>query len=320
MTLPVDTVANSSFSRLLPGLQLAVDSTSLGAFKECPRKYYYSIICGYQPRQLSVHLTFGLLYHSALERYDHARAKGLGYDDACKTMLRWVLGATWDSKLGRPWISDHNTKNRLTLVRTLVWYLDQFGQEDPFETVLLASGKPAVELSFSFQLGASSETTGEPWLLCGHMDRIGKMNGTPYILDRKTTGHSLDAKYFSQFSPHNQFSLYVLAGEVAFGTPVRELVVDAAQIGVGFSRFHRGLVPRPRPVIEEWASETRWWLRQMETCAVEASWPQNDKSCTSYGGCDFQAVCSKAPASRQQVIDVQFGRRTWNPLERRGDI
>jgi hypothetical protein len=34
---------NTSFSKLLPGMQVAIDSTSLGAFKTCPRYYYYNI-------------------------------------------------------------------------------------------------------------------------------------------------------------------------------------------------------------------------------------------------------------------------------------
>ena len=58
---------NSAFSKSLPGLQIAWDSTSLGTLKECPRKYQYSIMLGKQPREISVHLTFGLYYHAALE-------------------------------------------------------------------------------------------------------------------------------------------------------------------------------------------------------------------------------------------------------------
>ena len=81
MTVP-DTSGNTSFSRQMPGLQLAVDSTSLGEFKICPRRYYYAIVLGWQTRVESVHLTFGILLHGARERYDHRRSAGDSHDDA----------------------------------------------------------------------------------------------------------------------------------------------------------------------------------------------------------------------------------------------
>ena len=146
--IPLDTSANTSFSRLLPGLQLAVDSTSLDEFKTCPRKYYYSIVLGYEPLATSFHLTFGLLYHGALERYDHKKSEGLSHDDAVDFAIDWLLRSTWNTELSRPWTSGDANKNRYTLLRTVVDYLDKFGREDVLETIQLANGKPAVELSF----------------------------------------------------------------------------------------------------------------------------------------------------------------------------
>ena len=87
----LDTSSNSSFSLLQPGLQLAVDSTSLGEFKTCPRKYLYSIILGYQPRAESPHLTFGLLLHSAREGYDHAMLQGFDHDSSLDKALDFIL-------------------------------------------------------------------------------------------------------------------------------------------------------------------------------------------------------------------------------------
>lgn len=58
----------------LVNFQIAWDSTSLGLLKECARKYYYEIICGWRSKHQSIHLTFGLLYHAGLEAYDHFAA------------------------------------------------------------------------------------------------------------------------------------------------------------------------------------------------------------------------------------------------------
>lgn len=317
--LPDDLHLNTSFSRQSPGLQLAVDSTSLGDFKTCPRKYYYNIICGYQPRVLSVHLTFGLLMHSAREIYYHWRAGGANHEDSLRATVAWGLGKTWNHALKRGWQSGDSSKNRLTFLRSIVWYLDKYGQSDPLETVILANGKPAVELSFQFDSGFQS-ASGEPWLLCGHFDRLVRLNGDVYVSDLKTTGHSLDGGYFSKFSPDNQFSLYVLAGRVALDQDAKGLIVDALQIIVSDTRFQRGMIQRSEAQCEEWLQGTGHWLRQMEQCAQEGDWPQNDKSCSMYGGCQFRTVCSKSPESRQRWLDADFAKRRWDPLQKRGDI
>ena len=77
----VHTEGNGSFTGG-GALQHLWDSTSLGALKQCPRYYELSIVRGYAPRALAVDLRFGLLMHSARERFYRARAQGTGHDEA----------------------------------------------------------------------------------------------------------------------------------------------------------------------------------------------------------------------------------------------
>lgn len=301
----------------------------MGEFKTCPRKYYYAIILGYQSKRESVHLTFGILIHGGVERYHHARAKGQDHDEALHTALQWVATQTWNKELKRPWISDSPNKNRATLIRTLIWYLDEKAQNDTLETVILANGKPATELSFRFDLGEISSITGEPFIVCGHFDRIAKLGLHAYIVDIKTTEHTINAGWFSKFTPDNQFSTYTVAGKIAYQQPIAGLIVDGAQVAVTFSRFERQLVGRDEAQLGEWIEDLGYWIAQAEGCASrmedhsqapERAWPQNDKACGMYGGCSFRDICSKSPASRQQWLDSQFKRRVWDPLISRGDI
>lgn len=309
---------NGAFSPAVPMLQSLWDSTSLGALKECPRKYYYNIVLGFVPRAESVHLTFGQHYHSALECYDHAKANGADHDTAVLAALRHALTVTWNNKLQRPWNSDDNYKNRETLVRTVLWYLDIF-REDPFKTVQLANGKPAVELSFQFNT-SYSDPTGSPYLLCGHMDRVAEWNDQLWIMDRKTTKSTISTDFFAKFSPDNQFTLYTLAGKVAFDLQVKGIIVDGAQVAVTFSRFARGPVERHASTIDEWYRELGGWLQSAEQYALAQHWPMNDKSCGNYGGCPYRSICSKAPSMRAQWLKADFVRRTWDPSVARGDI
>ena len=310
---------NTSFSKDIVGLQLALDSTSLGAFKKCPRYYYYTILCGYEPKKLSHHLFFGLVYHGALERYDHGRSAGLPHDDCVDAAVKWLLEQTWSEATKRPWDSGDANKNRFTLLRTVVDYLDRFGENDSLETLQLDNGKPAVELSFTFFSGHHAGN-GEPIHFCGHFDRVASMSGSDYIVDRKTTAGTISPSWFAQFNPHNQFSLYALAGRVVFKFPVQGVIVDGAQIAVGFSRFERAISPRTDAQLEEWHADAIWTMQEMERCARVGHWPMNDTSCDKYGGCAFRGICSKPPGARQLWLDSEFTRRVWDPLQRRGDV
>jgi|SRR5712664_29497 len=308
--------SNPSFSAGQSGLQIAWDSTSMGALKKCPRFYQLSIIEGWAPRQESVHLRFGILYHSALEKYHRARTDGMDYETAVRLTVRWVMCETWNHELNRPWSTEDPNKNRYTLVRSIVWYLEKY-KDDPFTTILLADGKPAVELSFRLELTYQSHLTGEAFLLCGHLDRLVDFQDAKYIIDAKTTKHFLDDHYFSQFTPDSQFSTYTFGGEVVYSVPLSGIVADAAQIAVGFTRFERRVIPRNKSQLDEWYRDLGFWLTTAQMHAKANYWPMNDKACF---GCQYRGICARPPAGRDQWLKAGFTRRTWNPLAVRGDV
>lgn len=296
-------------------VQYAWDSTSLGWLKECPRKYQYSMIEGWRSKQESVHLRYGSLYHTALESFDKYRAIDMDYDEALAAVVYEALLATWEQKEDGsfgPWAPDHNSKTRETLIRSIIWYIEHF-KEDPAQTIILDNGKPAVELSFKMPLERHS-IDGQPYFLCGHLDRVVDFNGGTYVMDRKTTNSTISAYWFDQFDPDNQMSLYTLAAKVIYKTPVKGVIIDGVQIAVGFSRFSRGFTHRTDAQLEEWLDDTYDWFKTAERYADKELWPMNDKSCHHFGGCVFRKVCSKSPEVRRHFLESDFHKSYWNPL------
>lgn len=299
-------------------IQHAWDSTSLGWLKECPRKYQYHMLEGFIGQGESIHLEYGILYHGALEQFDILRTGGADHDKALETVIRTVLELTWRD--GRPWraakdlSTDDKTslKCRENLIRTIVWYADKF-RDDPAKTMLHSvSGRPMVELHFQFEIGFDYGHT--PYSLCGYLDRVVTFQDQPFVMDRKSTTSTLGSYYFDQYEPDNQMSAYTIASQIAFHTPVKGVIIDAAQIAVGFSRFVRHFIFKTPGQIDEWLADLKIWLRQAETYAEANYWPQNDKSCHKYGGCVFRSICSKSPSVRDRFLESSFDRREWNPL------
>lgn len=310
---------NNSFSKKNPLLQIYLDSTSLGEFKICPRRYYYSIVYGFQPRSESVHLTFGILLHEAVEKYWIFRLKHqMAHRDAQMEVVQHIMASTWSE--GRPWQSDSKWKNRFTLVRTVVWYLDTY-QNDPIKTIYIGSNdNVAVELPFKMETGYHALTVNEPFTLCGRLDRIGELNDVRYITDVKSTQHTLDENYYKQFNPNNQFTIYTIAAKTVYGTLVDGIIVDACQVAQSFSRFDRNIVQRTESQLNAWHHDLGYHLNNLEHCAANDDWPMNDNVCGMYGGCPFRGVCSGvSETSKRFTLRTEFKRRVWDPFFKKMD-
>src|SRR5882757_7769861 len=104
----------------------------------------------------------------------------------------------------------------------------------------------------------------QPYLLCGHLDRVVTFNDDIYVMDRKTTTSTPGDYYFDQFEPNNQMTLYTLAGKVVLDSPIRGVIIDAAQVAIDFSRFTRGITYRTQDNLEEWLKDLRFWFAKAE--------------------------------------------------------
>lgn len=326
------------------GLQFAWDSTSIKLAETCHYKYYLKMIEGWQPRRKSVHLLFGGWYATALEHYYKYRAGGNTSNRALCQVVLEALVATWiipkcdvchgrgsietanidwigkdcdkcsgTGKLkdqGAPWVSDHPTKTRENLIRTIIWYVDQF-ENEAIEVVRLSDGRPAVE--YSFALPVDNDI-----VFCGHIDRLVTYAGSYYISDQKTTGGTIGSYYFEGFTPDTQVSMYVFAGKMIYDLPVSGMIIDAAQIAVGFTRFERGYAFRSEGQLTEWYHNTLGHIAEIQEATRKGVFKQRDTSCGLYGGCEFRNICSRSPEVRGKFLEGDFERGPiWDPLKSR---
>jgi len=298
------------------GRQWAWDTVSINWLKDCPTKYKRFMLEGWRPKEENVHLKFGGIYAKALEIY-HSLKAGIAEDkashrEAMRESVRYALEASW------PWPFADTVKTRENLIRSIIWYLDNY-EDDPCKTVTLSDGTPAVELATRIQLDEQN-------ILIVHLDRIVEFLGHTYIQDQKTTKGSLGSYYFEGFNPDNQMSTYSVVGHVVYNTPVQGVMLDAAQILVGATRFERGFTYRTRTQLDEWVTSVKWWIGAYRDAAERADWPMNDTSCSKYRssdpfgnahGCPLRKVCGADPRVREAYLENDFVKQPWNPLEER---
>ena len=322
------------------GIQWAWDSTSITAASECQRRYYYKIICGWSSLgQLSKDLRFGQHYATAIEHYYKWRiVDGLDHEEALHRTVREALIDTWDHKTepapltegpdgeaimetdkrvripntGMPWESNDSIKNRWTLIRSIVWYLCHY-VEDELDTtqVVSVNGRPGLELSFDLPISADIT-------FCGHLDRLASDERGIFVMDQKTTGGALSPQYFRNFDRSLQMSMYSLAGQVLFGAPIKGVMIDAVQIQVGGSYYMRGETFRTETQIEEWIRETEDVIKRTQDNTAADFFPRDTTACGYYGGCEFKEICGMCPSLRERFLKGGFDRRErWDPIERR---
>ena len=159
----------------------------------------------------------------------------------------------------------------------------------------------------------------QPYLLCGHLDRIVDFAGDLYVMDRKTSVSTIGGYWMDQWTPSNQMTLYTLAGKIMLNSPVKGVIIDAAQVLLEKpNAFARGFAYRTEDQLTEWLADLRYYLREAEDFATANYWPQNDTACTKYGGCPFKEVCSKSPAIRETLLKASFDQtgieNAYNPF------
>lgn len=294
------------------GKQWAWDATSLGTAQTCPRKYYYQMVARIEPRQRSVHLIFGGIYASCLEHFYKYRALGDDHEAALFKTVRMALELSWDKEEQKPVYFDDTKKTRPNLIRTIIWYIEHFGkeQEDGLTTYHLADGKPAVELSFSIELS-------DDIVYCGHLDRVVEMAGDKYVMDQKTTGGAVSSYYFRQFDYSLQMTGYAFAGKAILHTPIKGVIIDAAQIASNYTQFERGITMRKADQIEDWYQTVLTTIGQVWQYADADYYPMNYSSCGNYGGCPFIVLCTNSKFVRENYIKSDFVHKTWDPIVQR---
>lgn len=322
---------NSSF---IGNFQFAIDATSANLFRACPRKYQLALLEGWHEKAQRPPLRWGIAFHTCMEVWHKLlvlsphpliphdlRSNGYKYRMMLPvTKLAGLLGETLPP--------GDNLRTKETLVRSVVWYIDQFF-DDPAETVILEDGTAAVEHSFSIPLmEIDYEGKKTQVYYCGHMDRLLSFSGSIYTSDYKSTGYQLNDEFFQAFKPSGQMSGYNIAARVLRpDEDVDGIMIDGIELGVTYTRFQRSFISYTPEEIEEDIQDLRAVVREMRDCAEEGYWPKNPTACGRFfktqereiidTGCHFRNICSKPPHLRPLYLKANFVQRTWDPLRSR---
>lgn len=291
----------------------AVDSTMLGAFRSCPRKFQLQYLHHWKPQTESVHLIAGGAFAKGLEvaRQEFYEGDNAGIaEQAVAAGLEALVRAYGDFDC-----PPDSAKSLERMCGAFEFYMQAYplGQ-DGMEPVHFANGRRAIEFSFAEPLPCNHPETGDPILYTGRSDMIAAFAGGVYIVDDKTTS-SLGASWPRQWEMRSQFTGYTwaahrvgleTAGAIVRGVSILKTKYDTMQV----------ITNRAPWEVDRWLEQTVRDISRMRQMWEEGYFDYNlDHSCAEYGGCGFLQVC-KSP-NPQDWLPMYFTQRVWDPLAKR---
>lgn len=233
-------------------------------------------------------------------------------------------GSPTETKLR--WLSDVPQKDRLQVLRTIVWYTEQIRGGFLRPVSLQTEGddrhQAMVEINWCIPF---AEILGEQFWLTGNWDSVKQLANShdeqPLLVhptDYKTTKFPLTPEHFQSYWPGWQFEIYDMVAETVLPEGLRELyggvMIEAMQVGTGWIKFGNRIFTGSPEQRQETLRAVQYQLTKAALFAEQGYWPPEKSACWH---CPFKEVCGAEPHQRETLLREKFVRSFWNPLTRR---
>jgi len=287
---------------------LAHDFSSLSTLSSCARKFWYQYKRRLRRPGVNMPMHTGTCGHAAFDVLYTQR-----WD--VKLALEAFRDAWGDVKTPLEGKHKHLTRAHGELV--LEDYV-RHREEHPTmleEAAILGSAEQAIVFQWPNADGSEILTLG------GKPDLPSKFpNGQCYNVDHKWTGRGINDYWKLQFTVGHQLKIYDALILHSEGIQVDGGYINAVYMGKPFKGEWKDLLSVPNELFEVTylpidLEETWEWVKalQAEEKLWEEMeiWPQDEKACGNYGGCEFLELCAVTGPLRESRMSDNF--QTWTP-------
>lgn len=294
-----------------PYFPVAIDSTTLAAFRSCPQKAYRQYMEHWKPASDSVHLIAGGAFADGIEQARRAfYEQGQSSEDSVAAGLRSLI-----TKYGDFECPPESAKSLERTAGALEFYFEQYPLgADGASPIQLADGKRGIEFSFAQPLPINHPVTGDPILYTGRSDMIANAYGGIFIYDEKTTS-SLGQSWSKQWEMRSQFTGYCWAAQQFDLNPTGVVVRGVSILKTKYDTMEVISYRSPYE-IDRWLNQVVRDIQRMIRCWEDGYWDYNlDHACSEYGGCAFTSICKSSDP--EAWLKTYFVKRVWDPLNKR---
>jgi len=268
---------------------------------ECLRKHYYKHILRLDLIDAdTTRLDVGTVMHKGLEiLYSHTDWRTDVVDAAVHTALE-----KYAELCLRPWGDfEHLTEGHIESI--IRGYVRSWGGREPYTVVAGAEEPLTMTLPSGLQVG-------------GIVDVVIEDGDALLVMDHKTSGGWLGSMMYNRAKYEMQLRLYCALVEHNYGRPCRGGIINAIYTGKQasnpnskakkFDRYRFDYTPGQIGEALGWAQNWERLLYDLEHLSLDETpiddFPQFGG--THCGWCDFNQLCSAAPAVREGLIELKY--------------
>lgn len=295
-------------SQVTPIFPEVIDSSIRSQFVSCPRSFYWRYVHNLRLKGESVHLKAGGAFASGCESirkgfYDEGLTSSEAIERGCLLALE---------KYGETNVPDDHPKSPGRVVAGLIHYFTVYPlATDNCQPLPTPSGKHCIEFKFAIPLPIQHPTTGNPLLFGGRSDMLVSFNGMKLVFDDKTTSQ-LGPTWPNSWNLRGQIDGYIYAAR-HHGIPVEGAIIRGQSFLKKTFGNAESLQLRSDWQIDRWYRQFLRDIDRMMTAWRTQEWDYNlDSTCSSYGNCAYQGLCTSSTPERW--FDSDYEREVWNPL------
>lgn len=286
------------------------DSSKVQEFMDCPRKYFYRYVLGWEIDEPNIHLVFGEGWHRAMEHLLRH-----GYDrknivEAYQKFLEYY-------RRSFPEVMDtsNHPKSPANALQALVDYTEKY-KHDNFDVIY-------TEIAGSVQVD-------ERRSLHFKIDGVIKGEEGYYAMEHKT-GSALTGIWTDQWILKMQIGTYTHVLNCIYSQDdVYGVKINGAIFRKSSNAFIRAPIRKSKDMMQVWLwnmvhflDMIEWNFEELSRCSDEdevmMAFPMNSESCTKYYRmCKYFDFCMSwgNPLRRCSEPPPDFGLDWWNPTDR----
>ena len=302
-----------------------LDAHLIKTFRACQQKLNLFDQQHVVPKTMKAAPAFGISMHEGIAVFREARKDGLSYDQAYEKGAVALLNAykkymPVEAQSEVKQDEKRSAKNALRLFTGFVQHFEPAGYEYLYVEVPFALhlGEIVVENTYTRNIMQV--------IYVGIIDAILRDHGVVRVNDIKSSGWPISDASLNVYKMDQGLKGYTVAAKELLGVDTGYASVHAMWVQSEPKNpktakpldeyFHNKDLYWDDAQIAEWRIDTLRTATRIEQCKLSGEWEMDSAaSCGAWGGCEYLPICSVTPAARGNIIELDYDRGIWTPLE-----
>jgi len=315
---------------------VVLDAHLLKTYRACEQKFNYFEEHHVIGKGVKAAPGFGISMHAGIEHYRKAKMEGKNFDQALIIGAGHLLKAYKDNmpKEAQSEVLQDDKRsldNALRIYEGYCKHYEPMGYKFHYVEVPFAMYLGKIRSWKYIDLGNGvvsmdvTQVVERELVYVGIIDAVLEMHNALYVNDLKTTAWSISESWLEGFRMDQGLCGYTVAAKEILGVDTQHALVHGIWVqkeakttrGKPLDEYFQSKeIHWDQGLIDEWHRNTIMTAERIERSRLMQEWQMDwGQNCGAFGGCEYRPLCSAPPKFRRHMIEVEYQRAIWAPLE-----